>query len=63
LNQVILLPRKDTVNKMNEGGHAQTQTMNSDKNDVLHPPKVLSETVLKNCFLGFDCPTIDLQVY
>jgi hypothetical protein len=28
-----------------------------------YPSKELSKTVLQNCFLGFDCPTIVLQLY
>ena len=38
--------------------------MHSQKRSyILHPPTELSKTVLQNRFLGFDCPTIDLQLY
>ncbi len=36
---------------------------NFNKNFIEHPTVELSNAVLQNCFLGFECPTIVLQLY
>ena len=53
----------------NWGGRApygplpENTEMFSKEGYIPHPPGELSKTVLENCFLGFECPTIVLQLY